>query len=190
MAAPSLMLCSTQEPVTDKDLKKIRKEMQKIVRADMPFVKEEVSAAEARTRIKAQGEPYKLEILDSILARTPEAPITIYHIGEEGDPKRWWDLCAGPHVERTGDIAVDVSGSMHAMKGAGPGGGSGCGWTGPLQGRGQWVWVDRAFAREGTVGVDGQGLCKGGEGMRKGKMLRSKLQQRETGVSFRGERWE
>uniref|UniRef100_A0A7R9VNR4 threonine--tRNA ligase n=1 Tax=Chlamydomonas euryale TaxID=1486919 RepID=A0A7R9VNR4_9CHLO len=96
-----------KEPVTDKDLKKIRKEMQKIVRADMPFVKEEVSAAEARTRIKAQGEPYKLEILDSILARTPEAPITIYHIGEEGDPKRWWDLCAGPHVERTGDIAVD-----------------------------------------------------------------------------------
>lgn len=31
-----------KEPVTDKDLKKIRKEMQKIVRSNMPFVKEEV----------------------------------------------------------------------------------------------------------------------------------------------------
>lgn len=26
-------------------------------------------------------------------------PITIYHIGDE-----WWDLCAGPHVEGTGDL--------------------------------------------------------------------------------------
>ncbi len=24
--------------------------------------------------------------------------ISIYHIGDE-----WWDLCAGPHVESTGD---------------------------------------------------------------------------------------
>ena len=31
-----------KEPLTDKDLKKIRKEMQKIVRADLPFIREEV----------------------------------------------------------------------------------------------------------------------------------------------------
>jgi hypothetical protein len=41
------------------------------------------------------GEPFKLEILDSIKTE----PITIYHIGDE-----WWDLCAGPHVESTGKI--------------------------------------------------------------------------------------
>ena len=31
-----------KEPFTDKDLKKIRKEMQKIVRANLPFIREEV----------------------------------------------------------------------------------------------------------------------------------------------------
>ena len=31
-----------KEPLTDKDLKKIRKEMQKIVRANLPFIREEV----------------------------------------------------------------------------------------------------------------------------------------------------
>lgn len=30
------------EPIADKDLNKIRKEMQKIIRKDLPFVKEEV----------------------------------------------------------------------------------------------------------------------------------------------------
>lgn len=56
-------------PIADKDLAKIRKEMQKIIRKDLPFVKEEVSAAEARKRIEEINEPYKLEILDSIVAK-------------------------------------------------------------------------------------------------------------------------
>lgn len=48
---------------------------------------------EARKRIEALGEPFKLEILDSIKTE----PITLYHVGDQ-----WWDLCAGPHVETTG----------------------------------------------------------------------------------------
>lgn len=36
-----------------------------------------------------------MEILDSIKTE----PITIYHIGD-----KWWDLCAGPHVETTGEL--------------------------------------------------------------------------------------
>ncbi|KAG2433186.1 hypothetical protein HYH02_012728 [Chlamydomonas schloesseri] len=125
-------------PLTEKDLKKIKKEMAKIMKANLPFVREEVSAAEAEARIRAQGEPYKLEILQSILERDPNAPITIYHIGDPNAPAAapsaapaaaaaaaeapaadakpagpkpvapWWDLCAGPHVERTGDINPDA----------------------------------------------------------------------------------
>jgi len=53
-----------------------------------------VSREEAERRIKAINEPYKLEILAGL-----EEPITIYHLGDQ-----WWDLCAGPHVENTGDI--------------------------------------------------------------------------------------
>eukprot|EP00798_Chlamydomonas_sp_ICE-L_P007424 gene7424-557_t len=96
-----------KEPLTEKDLKMIRREMQRIVRSDLPFVKEEVTAEEAERRIREQAEPYKLEILQSIVARTPEATITIYHIGEEDHPQHWWDLCAGPHVESTGKIDVE-----------------------------------------------------------------------------------
>ena len=42
------------------------------------------------------------------MERTPDAPITIYHIGEKENPQHWWDLCAGPHVERTGDIQPEA----------------------------------------------------------------------------------
>lgn len=56
-------------PLADKDLPKIRKEMQKIIKRKLPFVREEVSADEARRRIQDVGEPYKLEILDTIVER-------------------------------------------------------------------------------------------------------------------------
>lgn len=82
------------DPFTEKDLKQIRKEMIKIINRKLPVIREEVSREEARTRITAQNEPYKLEILDSI-----QEPITIYHLGEQ-----WWDLCAGPHVANTEEI--------------------------------------------------------------------------------------
>lgn len=68
----------------------------------------QLSPEEAEARIKAAGEPYKLEILESIRARDPTAPITIYHIGETDHPAHWWDLCAGPHVESTGAIKPDA----------------------------------------------------------------------------------
>lgn len=96
-----------KEAFSDADLKKIKKEMQKIVRKKLPIVREEVTRDEAKARIEAINEPYKLEILDAI----KEEPITIYHIGEPGSEESWWDLCAGPHVEKTSDItsnAIDL----------------------------------------------------------------------------------
>jgi len=79
-----------------KDLKRVKKEMIKIINKDFPLRREEVDREEARRRIEEINEPYKLEILEGI----PEGElITIYHIGDE-----WWDLCAGPHVESTGKL--------------------------------------------------------------------------------------
>jgi threonyl-tRNA synthetase len=82
------------EPFTESDLKAIKKEMIKIINQKLPVIREEVNREEAKKRIEAINEPYKLEILDSI-----QEPITIYHLGD-----RWWDLCAGPHVENTSDL--------------------------------------------------------------------------------------
>lgn len=83
-----------KEPFTEQDLKTIKKEMVKIIKKKLPVTREEVSREEAESRIKAINEPYKLEILEGL-----EAPITLYHLED-----KWWDLCAGPHVESTGDL--------------------------------------------------------------------------------------
>jgi len=80
--------------LTDQDLKKIKKAMDKIISKNHPITREEVSREEAEKRIKAMNEPFKMEILEGL-----EEPITLYHIGDE-----WWDLCAGPHVESTAKI--------------------------------------------------------------------------------------
>jgi threonyl-tRNA synthetase len=82
------------EPFTEADLKAIRKEMVKIIGRRLPLERLVVSRAEAEARIRAQNEPYKLEILAGLTE-----PITLYTLGEE-----WWDLCAGPHVADTGEL--------------------------------------------------------------------------------------
>ena len=84
------------EPFETSDLKKIKKEMIKIIKKGLPVVREEVSREDARKRIEDLKEPYKLEILGDI--PTGEN-ISLYHLGDQ-----WWDLCAGPHVETTKDI--------------------------------------------------------------------------------------
>jgi threonyl-tRNA synthetase len=83
------------EAFTEPDLKAIKKEMIKIINQKLPVIREEVSRGDAEQRIQALGEPYKLEILADIKTE----PITLYHLGD-----KWWDLCAGPHVENTGEL--------------------------------------------------------------------------------------
>ena len=82
------------EPFTEADLKAIKKEMGKIIGRKLPLERIEVSREEAERRIKAQNEPYKLEILERLVE-----PITLYTLGEH-----WWDLCAGPHVANTSEL--------------------------------------------------------------------------------------
>jgi threonyl-tRNA synthetase len=82
------------DPFTEADLKAIKKSMIKIINRKLPLERVEVSRSEAEAKIKTQNEPYKLEILEGL-----QEPITLYTLGEE-----WWDLCAGPHVEHTGQL--------------------------------------------------------------------------------------
>lgn len=80
-------------PLTPDDLPKIEERMREIIKADRPFVREELPRSEALEKFK--GDWMKQEIIQGI----PEGePIGTYREGE------FVDLCRGPHVERTGQI--------------------------------------------------------------------------------------
>ncbi len=82
--------------IDQSDLAAIEDEMREIVAEDYDIVREEVSPEEARERLADQ--PYKLELLEDIVA--DGEPITFYRQSE------FDDLCAGPHVESTGEIGA------------------------------------------------------------------------------------
>ena len=82
------------DPFTEADLKAIKKEMGKIIGRRLPLERIAVTRGEAEAKIRAQNEPYKLEILEGL-----QEPITLYTLGDQ-----WWDLCAGPHVANTSEL--------------------------------------------------------------------------------------
>jgi len=77
------------------DLEKIEAEMKKIVKEHFPIERFELPRAEARELMVNMGEPYKVELIDDLPA---EAVISFYRQGE------FTDLCAGPHIENTGEL--------------------------------------------------------------------------------------
>ncbi|KAA6454513.1 threonine--tRNA ligase [Bacillus atrophaeus] len=84
-----------EEAITPEDLPKIEKEMKKIVNANLPIVRKEVSREEAKARFAEIGDDLKLELLNAI----PEGEtVSIYEQGE------FFDLCRGVHVPSTGKI--------------------------------------------------------------------------------------
>ena len=83
-------------PFTPEDLEQIEQKMQEIIKANYPFVREELSKDEAIELFKKMNEPYKVEIIQGI--DTPK--VSIYRQGP------FLDLCRGPHVKSTGDIKV------------------------------------------------------------------------------------
>ncbi len=78
-------------PLEEKDLRKIEKEMRRIAKRSPELVCTEHARDEARSRLEAAGQDYKVEALDSF---PDDATITFYTHGG------WEDLCEGPHVDR------------------------------------------------------------------------------------------
>lgn len=92
-------------PLTPEDLEAIETRMQEIIAEGHDFVYEEIDEAQARQLF--QDQPYKLELIEGILAAgtdeygepLDEVPeLSIYHSGS------FVDLCRGPHVESTDEI--------------------------------------------------------------------------------------
>lgn len=87
----------TEKPFTNEDLAKIEKEMKKIVTENMTLEKFTLPRAEAIEKMKAAGEPYKVELIEDL----PEDAVISFY--QQGD---FVDLCAGPHVLSTGKVKV------------------------------------------------------------------------------------
>ena len=93
--------------ISPEDFEKIEAEMKKEIKANHPFEKMEVSRDEAldlgrKGRLAAlsdrpEASKFKIDIIENI---PPDEKISLYRNGD------FIDLCAGPHVMRTGNIGA------------------------------------------------------------------------------------
>ena len=81
--------------ITEQDLLKIQKEMKKIIQANYPIERFELPRKEAIEFEKKSGEDYKVELIEDL----PEGEVISFY--RQGD---FVDLCAGPHMDSTGQI--------------------------------------------------------------------------------------
>jgi len=81
------------EPISEDDLAAIESEMRREIHEGRVWTRQEVSREEARARFAAEGELYKVELVD-----TAEGPISLYTQGD------FTDLCRGPHLQDASPI--------------------------------------------------------------------------------------
>lgn len=84
-----------EHKLNDQDLLKIQKEMKKIIQANYPLERFELPREEAIKFMADKGEDYKVELIEDL----PEDETISFY--QQGD---FVDLCAGPHMEKTGQI--------------------------------------------------------------------------------------
>ncbi|MGV8119926.1 MAG: threonine--tRNA ligase [Candidatus Xenobiia bacterium LiM19] len=83
-------------PFVPEDLEKIEKEMEKIAKENIPFVRKIMKKEEAIAFFNQKGEDYKVEIISEI----PDETVSIYETGD------FTDLCRGPHIHSSARIKV------------------------------------------------------------------------------------
>ncbi len=81
------------EPIHEADLERIEAEVQREISEGREWSREEISRDEAKQRFAAEGEPYKVELVD-----TAQGDISLYTQGE------FTDLCRGPHLQNAKPI--------------------------------------------------------------------------------------
>ncbi len=92
------------QPIGADDIKWVERRMRKILGGKHEFQSREVAPDTARELFHDQ--PYKLELIDDLLADDDSAQLTVY------TQRGFTDLCRGPHVASTTDInpkAVSIS---------------------------------------------------------------------------------
>ena len=84
-----------EKPLTEEDINKIEEEMKKIVKEDLALERSTLSREEAIKLMKEKDEPYKVQLIEEL----PEGEEISFF--KQGD---FVDLCAGPHINRTGKV--------------------------------------------------------------------------------------
>ena len=84
-----------EHTLTPEDLGKIEKEMNRIVKENLPITKSVMPRQEAIEFFKSKNEDYKVELIQDL---PEDAVISCYSQGD------FIDLCAGPHVASTGKV--------------------------------------------------------------------------------------
>ncbi|QFT57197.1 Threonine--tRNA ligase [Sulfitobacter sp. THAF37] len=88
-----------KEPFTPEDLGAIEKKMKEIINARDPVRTEVWDRERAIKHYEDNGEPYKVELIESIPG---DEPLRMYWHGD------WQDLCRGPHLQHTGQVPGDA----------------------------------------------------------------------------------
>jgi threonyl-tRNA synthetase len=84
--------------VTDADLERIEEAMRTHIKADEEFSRRDIPVAEAIEIFKAQGEDYKVELIEDLVRDQGVEIVSLYRNG------LFEDLCRGPHGPSTGRI--------------------------------------------------------------------------------------
>ncbi len=98
-------------PLSQEDFAAIEARMAEIVKADRPFTRYEMSREEGMSKLRREGNRYKIDNADRA-----EGPLSFYVTGTEKG-RDFEDLCRGPHVPSTGRIGafklMQVSGAYY-----------------------------------------------------------------------------
>ncbi len=83
---------------SESDLERIEERMAAHIEADEPFERTEITAGEAIERFRAEGQPYKVELIRDLEREEGTETVSLYRNGP------FVDLCRGPHGPSTGRI--------------------------------------------------------------------------------------
>jgi threonyl-tRNA synthetase len=84
--------------ISDAEFPAIEARMREHVQADEPFVRADVPVAEALERFRAEGQDYKVELIEDLIRDQGVETVSLYTNG------LFTDLCRGPHAPSTGRI--------------------------------------------------------------------------------------
>jgi len=84
--------------ISDADFAAIEERMRTHIKADEQFVREDVPVTLARERFAAEGQDYKVELIDDLVTNEGVKTVSLYTNGP------FTDLCRGPHAPSTASV--------------------------------------------------------------------------------------